>query len=324
MRAELKSLFLYLCRAWAAGSGPPRGSKCSGVWRSPLLPPTERGAAHTRDPSSIAVSQDELAEMLPPIRAWPRLVDRRGSPYKAKTLWQVCDLSPSWGDQRIHAQAALAVWILREAQISLQPHGELASPQLQPPVLCSAALLSPTGNGAKPEQVPIAASAGCGLVFLLTHLSWVCLEGQQLAQQSKPREGCYISTLSPTRGKVQRKGDDATWHLLSPHTASELSRGVQGGSGAVAGSGAVSGTLALAEAEGQLGCGDQDGAEDGLVALGQGLGVLRHHFQHQVSHLLGDVAPEIQQGGDVLVAGQRAGGELGCIPQTSHDPEKPS
>lgn len=100
MRAELKSLFLYLCRAWAAGSGPPQGSKCSGVWRSPLLPPTERGAAHTQDPSSIAMSQDELAEMLPPIRAWPRLVDRRGSPYVAKTLWQVCDLSPSWGDQR--------------------------------------------------------------------------------------------------------------------------------------------------------------------------------------------------------------------------------
>lgn len=71
VRAELKSLFLYLCRAWAAGSGLPRGSKCSGVWRSPLLPPTERGAAHTRDPSSIAVSQDELAEMLPPSTRGP-------------------------------------------------------------------------------------------------------------------------------------------------------------------------------------------------------------------------------------------------------------
>lgn len=74
---------------------------------------------------------------------------------------------------------------------------------------------------------------------------------------------------------------------------------------------AVSGTLALAKAEGQLWRGDQDGAEDGPVALGQDLGVLRHHFQHHVPHLLGDITPQVQQGGDVLIAGQRARGESG-------------
>lgn len=76
--------------------------------------------------------------------------------------------------------------------------------------------------------------------------------------------------------------------------------------------GAVSGTLALAKAEGQLRCRDEDGAEDGPVALGQDLGVLCHHFQHHVPHLLGDITPQIQQGGDVLVTGQRARGESGC------------
>ena len=78
--------------------------------------------------------------------------------------------------------------------------------------------------------------------------------------------------------------------------------------------GAASGTLALAKAEGQLWRGDQDGAEDGLVALGRDLGVLRHHFQHHVPYLPGDVTAEVQQGGDVLVAGQRARGELGHHP----------
>lgn len=115
---------------------------------------------------------------------------------------------------------------------------------------------------------------------------------------------------------------------FSPHSLGAVLRG-PGGQRGRGRQQAVSGTLALAKAEGQLGCRDQDGAEDGLVALGQGLGVLRHHFQHQVSHLLGDVAPEIQQGGDVLVAGQRAGGEPGCstassaAPQRSHPPNVP-
>lgn len=75
-----------------------------------------------------------------------------------------------------------------------------------------------------------------------------------MAQQSKTREGCYVSSPSPTQGKVQCKGD-ATWHLLSPHTASELSRVVQGGSGAVAGSGLCQAHLPLRRQKGSSGAG---------------------------------------------------------------------
>lgn len=120
---------------------------------------------------------------------------------------------------------------------------------------------------------------------------------------------------------------------FSPRAASEMSCLVRTSVEAVGSRlwGTVSGTLALAKAEGQFWRRDQDGAEDGPVALGQDLGVLCHHFQHHVPHLLGDVTPEIQQGGDVLIAGQRARGESGhcrpmapstVLPQTSRDPEK--
>lgn len=94
--------------------------------------------------------------------------------------------------------------------------------------------------------------------------------------------------------------------------------------------GTASGTLALAKAEGQLQHGDQDGAEDGPVALWYDLGMLCHHVQHHVPHLLGDITPDIQQGGDVLIAGREqevswvllSHGTVYSVPQTSHDPEK--
>lgn len=85
---------------------------------------------------------------------------------------------------------------------------------------------------------------------------------------------------------------------------------------------AGSGTLALAQAEGQLGHRDQDGAEDGPVALGQVLGVLSHHFQHHVPHFLGDITADIQQGGDVLIAGREGGVSPGTAPVLQTPPPR--
>lgn len=143
------------------------------------------------------------------------------------------------------------------------------------------------------------------------------------AQQGKLRAGRHVSRPSQRRARC----GDAVSHLHSPHTqprgrpVRSMHRWGSGKRGCCR-QWDVSGTLGLAQAEGLLRCRDQDGAEDGPVALGQRLGVLCHHFQHQVSHVLGDVAPEVQQGGDVLIAGQRAGGEPGAA-ALQHHPLQP-
>lgn len=137
----------------------------------------------------------------------------------------------------------------------------------------------------------------------------------QSAQRGKTGRK-HISGAFPTHAKVLCIGG-ATRPLLPPDAQPGgvlCGRYIRGAAGSRLW-GTASGALALAKAKGQLRRGDQDGAEDGPVALGQDLGVLRHHLQHHVPHLPGDVTPEIQQGGDVLVAGWGQEGSPGwCWP----------
>lgn len=133
----------------------------------------------------------------------------------------------------------------------------------------------------------------------------------------RARGGWPLSRLSPAQDKGLCVGD-ATCHLHSHHAELPCLSPPWSQAG--------SGTLALAKAEGQLRHRDQDGAEDGSVALGQDLGVLSHHLQHHVPHFLGDVPADVQQGGDVFIAGQRARGEPGCpasLPQSREAKPQP-
>jgi len=165
-------------------------------------------------PFPVAMSHGGLAELLPTVPAGPRLgeqrhqalrlIRNRGRPRGAEALLTrqgLARLQPA--SELGRSQTPRPGWRLGETHVTLQPLGDVDSPQLQPPLLCGSSFSC--RHWARPGSPPLrpqrARNTATGLIFLPTWISQD-LPGTVCSARQDRRMAAHLQTVP-----VLREGD---------------------------------------------------------------------------------------------------------------------